>query len=65
MSFDKIQIVDCVGTSSNLFDYNNYSNSLIYSLGSNVIYYDLKTNRKTFIEFSQNEKIILLKLVGD
>ena len=65
MSFDKIQIVDCVGTSSNLFDYNNYSNSLIYSLGSNVIYYDLKTNRKTFIEFSQNEKIILLKFVGD
>ena len=65
MSFDKIQIVDCVGTSSNLFDYNNYTNSLIYSLGSNVIYYDLKTNRKTFIEFSQNEKIILLKFVGD
>ena len=64
MSFDKIQIVDCVGTSSNLFDYNNYTNSLIYSLGSNVIYHDLKTNRKTFIEFS-NEKIILLKFVGD
>ena len=62
---NKIQIVDCVGTSSNLLDYNNFSNSLIYSLGSNIIYHNLKTNTKTFIEFSQNENIILLKFIGD
>ena len=64
-SESKIQIVDCVGTSSNLFDYNYFTKCLIYSLGSNIIYHNLNTNSKTFIEFSQNENLKLLKFIGD
>ena len=67
----QLQLLDVLGIPLNSDNYTNCNilfshkeKSLIYSLGSNIIYYNLKKDSKTFLQyFSSN--IALLKFIND
>ena len=61
---NQLTLLDVVGFPSEQMLFTFQSKSLIYSLGSNLIYYNLATNSKTFVQYLSHE-IILLKFLDD
>ena len=59
---EQLLLLDILGFPSENILFNPLSKNLIYSLGSNIISYNLITNTKTFVQYLPNE-IILLKFL--
>ena len=59
---NQLTLLDVLGFPSDQMLFNFQSKSLIYSLGSNIISYNLSTNSKTFVQYLSHE-IILLKFL--
>ena len=60
----QLTLLDIIGFPSEQMLFSSFSKTLIYSLGSNIVYYNLSTNSKTFVQYLTNE-IILLKFLDD
>jgi len=56
----QLTLLDVLGFPSEHMLFSSISKTLIYTLGSNIIHYNLATNSKTFIQYLSNE-ILLLK----
>ena len=65
--FENIQLLDILGfpKNQNKFLFSSSDNILIYPFGSNIIYYNLNTNTKTFIKLSSSDDIIVLKFIDN
>ena len=61
---NKIQILDFLGSNSNNFNFNSLNKIILFNIGSFIVYFNLKNQTKTFIEFPQNE-IALLKFIDE
>ena len=61
---DQLTLLDVLGFPSEQMLFSFQSKSLIYSLGSNIIHFNLATNSKTFVQYLSHE-IILLKFLDD
>ena len=61
---EQLLLLDILGFPSEKLLFNPLSKNLIYSLGSNIISYNLITNSKTFVQYLSNE-IILLKYLDE
>ena len=61
---DQLLLLDLLGFPSDQMLFNPLTKSIIYSLGSNIISYNLISNTKTFVQYLTNE-IILLKFLGE
>ena len=61
---NQLTLLDILGFPSEQMLFNFQSKSLIYSLGSNLIYFNLETNSKTFVQYLSHE-IILLKFLDE
>ena len=59
---NQLTLLDVLGFPSSQMLFNFQSKSIIYSLGSNIISYDLTTNSKTFVQYLSHE-IVLLKFL--
>ena len=59
---NQLTLLDVLGFPSEPMLFNFNSKSLIYSIGSNIIQYNLATNSKTFVQYLSHE-IILLKFL--
>jgi len=59
-----LTLLDIIGFPSEQMLFSSFSKTLIYSLGSNIIYYNLSTNSKTFVQYLSSE-ILLLKFLDD
>ena len=59
---EQLLLLDIIGFPSENILFNPLSKNLIYSLGSNIVSYNLITNTKTFVQYLPNE-IILLKFL--
>ena len=57
---NQLTLLDVLGFPSDQMLFSFQTKSLIYSLGSNLIHYNLSTNSKTFVQYLSQE-IILLK----
>ena len=58
----QLTLLDVLGFPSEHMLFNPITKTLIYTLGSNIIHYNLATNSKTFIQYLSNE-ILLLKFL--
>lgn len=58
----QLSLLDVLGFSSDYILFSPIAKTLIYTLGSNIIHYNLATNSKTFIQYLSNE-ILLLKFL--
>ena len=65
--YENIQLLDILGFPKyqNEFLFSSSDNILIYPFGSNIIYYNLNTNTKTFINLSSLDEIIVLKFIDN
>ena len=61
---EQLSLLDILGFPSNQMLFNPLSKSIIYSLGSNIISYNLISNSKTFVQYLTSE-IILLKFLDE
>ena len=61
---NQLTLLDVLGFPSEQMLFSSQSKSLIYSLGSNLISFNLSTNSKTFVQYLSHE-IILLKFLDD
>ena len=61
---EQLVLLDILGFPSEQMLFNPLSKTVIYSLGSNIISYNLATNAKTFVQYLSHE-IILLKFLDD
>ena len=61
---NKIQILDFLGSNSNNFNFNSLNKIILFNIGSFIVYFNLKNQTKTFIEFPQSE-IALLKFIDE
>ena len=61
---NQLTLLDVLGFPSDQMLFSSQSKSLIYSLGSNLISFNLSTNSKTFVQYLSHE-IILLKFLDD
>ena len=61
---EELILLDVLGFPSNQILFNPISKNIIYSLGSNLISYNLISNSKTFVQYLSN-KIILLKFLDE
>ena len=59
---NQLQILDIVGIPTNKLLYSSYNDTLVYSIGSNIIFYNLEKNTKTFLQYSTKNEILALKL---
>ena len=59
---NQLTLLDVLGFPSSQMLFNFQSKSLIYSLGPNIISYNLTTNSKTFVQYLTHE-IVLLKFL--
>ena len=59
---NQLILLDILGFPSDQMLFSFQTKSLIYSLGSNIIHYNLSTNSKTFVQYLSHE-IILLKFI--
>ena len=66
MSYEdnSLQLLDILGTSSNNLSFSSFNKILIFSTGSYIVYYNLKTDTKTFIQYHQDE-ICLIKFIDE
>ena len=62
MDNNQLQILDIVGIPTNKLLYSSYNDTLVYSIGSNIIFYNLQKNTKTFLQYSTKNEILALKL---
>ena len=60
---DKLQLLDIIGISSNNILYSSLNDSLIYSQGSTIIFYNLIKNTKTFLQYYYNTEISIFKFL--
>ena len=56
---NQLTLLDVLGFPSSQMLFNFQSKSIIYSLGSNIISYDLTTNSKTFVQYLSHEIVLL------
>ena len=61
---EQLILLDVLGFPSDQILFNPISKNIIYSLGSNIISYNLTSNSKTFVQYLSNE-IILLKYLDE
>ena len=61
---NQLTLLDVLGFPSDQMLFSFQSKSLIYSLGSNLIHFNLTTNSKTFVQYLSHE-IILLKFLDE
>ena len=61
---EELTLLDVIGFPSNQILFNPISKNIIYSLGSNIISYNLISNSKTFVQYLSN-KILLLKFLDE
>ena len=61
---NQLTLLDILGFPSDQMLFSFQSKSLIYSLGSSIIHFNLSTNSKTFVQYLSNE-IILLKYLDE
>ena len=59
---NQLTLLDILGFPSDQMLFSFQTKSLIYSLGPNIIHYNLSTNSKTFVQYLSHE-IILLKFL--
>ena len=59
-----LQLLDILGTSSNNLSFSSFNKILIFSTGSIIVYYNLKNDTKTFIQYHQDE-ICLIKFIDE
>ena len=66
MSYEdnSLQLLDILGTSSNNLSFSSFNKILIFSTGSIIVYYNLKNDTKTFIQYHQDE-ICLIKFIDE
>ena len=60
----QLQLLDVVGLPTNTIAFSHKEKTLIYSLGSNIIHYNLKSDSKTFLQYLQND-IAILKFLDE
>ena len=60
---NQLQILDIVGIPTNKLVYSSYNDTLVYSIGSNIIFYNLQKNTKTFLQYSTKNEILALKYI--
>ena len=58
----QLSLLDVLGFPSDHMLFSSITKTLIYTLGSNIIHYNLSINSKTFIQYLSNE-ILLLKFL--
>ena len=58
---NQIQILDILGMPTNNLLFSSYNDTLVYSIGSNIIFYNLEKNTKTFLQYSTKNEISILK----
>jgi hypothetical protein len=58
----QLTLLDVLGFPSEHMLFSPITKTLIYTLGSNIIHYNLATNSKTFIQYLSNE-ILLIKFL--
>ena len=63
MDNNQLQILDIVGIPTNKLLYSSYNDTLVYSIGSNIIFYNLQKNTKTFLQYSTKNEILALKYI--
>ena len=61
---NSLQLLDILGCSSNNLSFSSFNKILIFSSGSYIVYYNLKTDTKTFIQYHQDE-ICLVKFIDE
>jgi hypothetical protein len=47
---NNLQLLDIIGTSKNNLLFSSLDDYLIYSIGSNIIFHNLRKNTKTFLQ---------------
>ena len=60
---NQLQILDIVGIPTNKLLFSSYNDTLVYSIGSNIIFYNLQKNTKTFLQYSTKNEILALKYI--
>ena len=60
----QIQLLDVLGLPTNIILFSHKAKTLIYSLGSNIVHYNLKKDSKTFLQYLQND-IMVLKFLDE
>ena len=61
MDNNKIQILDVIGMPTNNLLFSSLNDTLIYSIGSTLIFYNLQKNTKTFLQYYTKNEISALK----
>ena len=60
---DKFQLLDTIGVPKNNLLFSSLNDLLIYSIGSNIIIYNLKKNIKTFLQNYYTNEISIFKFL--
>ena len=62
-----LQIFDVLGfpLNKNLLLFSSLNNTFLYSLGSNIIYYNLNNNTKTFLQINSSNEIMVMKFLDN
>ena len=63
MDNNKIQILDVIGMPTNNLLFSSLNDTLIYSIGSTLIFYNLQKNIKTFLQYYTKNEISTLKYI--
>ena len=65
--YQNLQILDELGFPINPKQllFSSLDNTLIYTYGSSIIYYNLNNNTKTFLQMASNNEIIVLKYIDN
>ena len=62
---DKFQLLDTIGIPKNNLLFSSLNDILIYSIGANVILYNLKNNTKTFLQYYYKSEISTFKFLDN
>ena len=54
---NKLQLLDIIGVPKTNLLFSSLNDILIYSIGSNIIFYNLKKNTKTFLQYYYKNEI--------
>ena len=54
---NQIQLLDVIGIPTNNLIFSSLNDTLVYNIGSNIIYYNLQKNTKTFLQYNTTNEI--------
>ena len=65
MDNNQLQLLDIIGITTNNLLFSSNNDTLVYSIGSNLIFYNLQKNTKTFIQYYSKNEILSFKYLDN